>query len=177
VTKLCVIRIAGAKNSGKTTLIASLTKELISLGYRVGTVKHTSHDHEFDSPGSDSYRQVEAGSVAAAVISPNKFVCHSQRPTADRLESIVRVLFADTDVVLYEGFTAATTADTAAPLIECVAPGKVPLYLEDRNLAAVIHDERIDGPIHRFTRSNVGELARWINETYLEISRTEDDPA
>ncbi|MEE8417060.1 MAG: molybdopterin-guanine dinucleotide biosynthesis protein MobB, partial [candidate division Zixibacteria bacterium] len=69
------IRIAGQKNSGKTRLIEVLTSEFTRLGFRVAAVKHTSHDHEFDRPKTDTWRYRKAGSETAIIISPNNWVC------------------------------------------------------------------------------------------------------
>ncbi|MEO2032331.1 MAG: molybdopterin-guanine dinucleotide biosynthesis protein B, partial [Planctomycetaceae bacterium] len=55
------IHIVGRKNSGKTGLIVELVSFLTDLGYCVGTIKHTHHDHELDTPGKDSYRHCAAG--------------------------------------------------------------------------------------------------------------------
>ncbi len=54
------IHIVGRKNSGKTTLIVELVSHLTNLDYRVGTIKHTHHHHELDTPGKDSFRHCEA---------------------------------------------------------------------------------------------------------------------
>ncbi|MEK7750140.1 MAG: molybdopterin-guanine dinucleotide biosynthesis protein MobB, partial [Planctomycetota bacterium] len=41
--KVPVISIVGRSNSGKTTLIVKLVKELKSRGYKVATIKHSHH--------------------------------------------------------------------------------------------------------------------------------------
>lgn len=48
-----VIRYSGL---GKTTLIEKLIPELRQDGVRLAVIKHTSHQHELDLPGKDSYR-------------------------------------------------------------------------------------------------------------------------
>ena len=59
----------GRKNSGKTTLVSELVTEFTARGYRVGTIKHTHHQHELDVPGKDSYRHREAGAAIVGIIS------------------------------------------------------------------------------------------------------------
>ncbi len=39
-----IISIVGKSDSGKTTLIERLVPELIARGYRIGTIKHGTHD-------------------------------------------------------------------------------------------------------------------------------------
>jgi molybdopterin-guanine dinucleotide biosynthesis protein B len=63
------VHVIGRKNSGKTTLICELVRELCSQGYRVGSIKHTSHRHEFDTPGKDSQRHRVAGAVISGIVS------------------------------------------------------------------------------------------------------------
>ncbi len=63
------IGIVGAKNSGKTTLIEALVRMLTMRGYRVGTVKHTAHDHTFDTESKDSFRHRAAGAAMTLAVS------------------------------------------------------------------------------------------------------------
>ncbi len=63
-----LIHIVGRRNHGKTTLIVDLVEEYARRGIAVGTIKHSSHAHELDTPGKDSYRHRQAGAAAAAVI-------------------------------------------------------------------------------------------------------------
>ena len=51
---------------GKTTLLIELVEELTRRGVRVGTIKHSSHSHELDTPGKDSFRHRQAGATPAA---------------------------------------------------------------------------------------------------------------
>jgi|GEM_PF-195703 len=64
------IHIIGRKNSGKTTLVVDLVRHFRALGYRVGTIKHTHHQHELDTPGKDSYRHRQAGAMAVGIVAP-----------------------------------------------------------------------------------------------------------
>src|SRR3990167_7731641 len=67
-----VVHVIGASDSGKTTLIERLIPRLRANGIRIGTVKHTHHGFEMDRPGKDSWRHVQAGADAIAVISPER---------------------------------------------------------------------------------------------------------
>ena len=62
------IHIIGSKNHGKTLLVTELVQELSSRGYRVGTIKHTHHQHELDSPGKDSHKHREAGAAVVGIL-------------------------------------------------------------------------------------------------------------
>ena len=64
------IHIIGRKNSGKTTLVVDLVRHFRAQGYRVGTIKHTHHHHELDTPGKDSFRHRQAGAKAVGIVAP-----------------------------------------------------------------------------------------------------------
>jgi molybdopterin-guanine dinucleotide biosynthesis protein B len=50
-----VIAVTGFKDSGKTTAVEMLGRELVRRGYRVATVKHCHHGFDLDRPGKDSW--------------------------------------------------------------------------------------------------------------------------
>ena len=64
------LHVIGRKNHGKTTLVAQLVEELTRRGWRIGTIKHTHHHHELDTPGKDSHRHRMAGSHVVGILSP-----------------------------------------------------------------------------------------------------------
>ena len=64
-----VMGIIGWKNSGKTTLVVALVRELTARGFRVATVKHAHHAFDIDQPGKDSYLHREAGAQDVIVSS------------------------------------------------------------------------------------------------------------
>ena len=56
-----IFAISGVKNSGKTTLICKLLEIFKEKGLKVAVLKHDGHDFEPDIPGTDTYRQLQAG--------------------------------------------------------------------------------------------------------------------
>ncbi len=154
------ICIAGQKNSGKTKLIVLLTAKFARLGYRSATVKHTSHDHEFDRPETDSWRYRKAGSETAIIISPNKWVCHSSMPDPDTRKRLEESLFRDKDIVFWEGI-----ANKDIQIIECVAAGAKPLHKGNRLLVATVSAQKVLPEITNFDPDRGSEIACWIIET------------
>lgn len=65
------VAVTGYKNSGKTRVVETLTRELTKRGYKVGTIKHTADDINLDTPGKDTQRHREAGSNATAILQEN----------------------------------------------------------------------------------------------------------
>ena len=61
-----VLHIVGRKKHGKTTLLEELIRELTARGLRVGTLKHCGHEHELDTPGTDSFRHGKSGAASVS---------------------------------------------------------------------------------------------------------------
>jgi len=58
------IQIIGQPGSGKTTLMVDIIKELVKMNLTVGSLKHSAHLHELDTPGKDSFLHRKAGGVS-----------------------------------------------------------------------------------------------------------------
>ncbi len=98
------IHIVGKKNSGKTTLIVELISSLKKRGFKVGSIKHSSHAHDIDRPGKDSHRHRTAGANPSAFITPVGIGIFIDRNNGeDDPYSIVEKMFADCEIVIVEG--------------------------------------------------------------------------
>lgn len=96
------IGVAGARNSGKTTLIEKLVPQLLARGAKVATIKHTNHDHTLDTEGKDSYRHREAGAGLTVAVSKAELAMFA--PSEKRyLENINELIAACFDICLVEG--------------------------------------------------------------------------
>jgi len=162
------IHIVGRKNSGKTTLVVALVEHLTAQGYRVGTIKHTHHRHELDTPGKDSFQHREAGAAAVGILSPAMdavFVpernvqreSSSDESRYDRLDS----MFADCDLVLVEGHS--QCQGTRLEVWRAVNQTE-PIAADDTNMVALITDDPIEINIPIWPRSDVAKLANNILE-------------
>ncbi|MCK4460796.1 MAG: molybdopterin-guanine dinucleotide biosynthesis protein B, partial [candidate division Zixibacteria bacterium] len=94
--------IVGGRNSGKTTLVETLAKSLVGLGYRVATVKHTSHDHTFDQPGKDSHRHRRAGAGMTLAISSSELALFAVSTEVHR-QLLMDAMATQFDICLVEG--------------------------------------------------------------------------
>lgn len=110
------IHVIGRKNHGKTQLVVELVEELHRRGLRVGTIKHTHHRHELDTPGKDSHRHRTAGAAVVGILSPSMSAVFLPAEGAlsdeDRYTAMA-LLFADCKLVLVEG-----DSQTSWPKIE-----------------------------------------------------------
>ena len=155
------IHIIGRKNSGKTTLIEELVRHFTSLGLRVGTVKHTHHHHELDTPGKDSHRHRQAGAAAVGILSPQMNAVFWPRAASpgDKEQSYqsFTALMADCDLVLVEGDSA-----TAAPKVEVYRKEiarEEPLAASDPTIVAVVSDDRLPIATPVWPRRDLAALA------------------
>ncbi|MFE6079301.1 molybdopterin-guanine dinucleotide biosynthesis protein B [Paenibacillus sp. NPDC057886] len=97
-----IVQIVGYKNTGKSTLIAALTRYLTSSGRRVAVIKHDGHDHfEMDHEGTDSYSFAQAGADAVVVMSEKRTAIIERQATS--LEDMINYLSAY-DWILIEGY-------------------------------------------------------------------------
>ena len=151
------VHILGRKNHGKTTLVVELVQVLVQRGLRVGTVKHTHHSHELDTPGKDSHRHRQAGAAAVGILSKSMNAVFW--PTCENGENRYAEFgtsFRDCDIVLVEGDTQAV-----APKIEVwrAELGDPPLAAENHSIGAVVTDDAL--PIDRpsIRRSELAAVA------------------
>ncbi len=96
------IGVTGPKNSGKTTLIEKLVPLLMQAGYEVATIKHTSHDHLFDTPGKDSYKHRKAGAGMTLAVSRKELALFAA-PDEKHINALLTMMATMYDVCLIEG--------------------------------------------------------------------------
>lgn len=107
------VSFVGRHNSGKTTLLEKVIRELVSRGVDVGTVKHHGHaDFDIDHPGKDSYRHRQAGSRDVVVVSPTRIARITELEVELECDEIVAAM-PDHDLVIVEGFR-----ESGLPVIE-----------------------------------------------------------
>ena len=153
------VHIVGRKNSGKTTLIVDLVRCLSQRGVRVGTVKHTHHHHELDTPGKDSHRHREAGAAVVGILSPGLsaafWPAQDDHDSARRYEELAPY-FSDCDLVLVEGDS---QADALKLEVWRAEVGEPPRATDDPEIRAVISDDEIPGVSSTWPRADVAALA------------------
>ena len=150
------VHVVGRKNAGKTTLMIELIRELTGRGCRVGTIKHTSHNHCIDTRGKDSFRHCEAGASPAALITGNATAVFLPEQHGERTYKELASFYEACHLVLVEG-----NLETAAPKVEvwrAEASGE-PFALTRNDIAAVITDEQIDVSVPVWPRACLRTLA------------------
>ena len=93
-----ILGLAGYSGSGKTTFLEKLIAELKRRGYRVGVIKHTHHQVEFDQPGKDTWRHVRAGADVVALASPKGVFLAKKLDSSPTPEDVL-ALVGDVDLI------------------------------------------------------------------------------
>lgn len=99
-----ILSIVGKSDSGKTTLLEKIVRELVSRGYRIGTVKHDAHSFEIDHEGKDSWRHKQAGASVSVISSPEKIAMVEDTDRDHTLAELRKKFITDVDLIISEGF-------------------------------------------------------------------------
>lgn len=99
-----IFHVIGQPGTGKTTLIADVVKELAGRHLACGTIKHSSHTHELDRPGKDSFLHRKAGAAPVTMMTRDLAAVYMPRSPAMTPESIIKQFYAHLDIVLIEGW-------------------------------------------------------------------------
>ncbi len=162
--------VVGQPGSGKTTLIVDIIQELIRQDIRVGTIKHSTHVHELDKPGKDSFRHRKAGASPVSMMTRDLMAVYMPRTREMTPRTLLEKYYSDLDMVLIEGWISGPY-----PKIEVWrnAGERPPLFLDISQVKALITDDQLDDPtrieagdqrIQCFARNDVGKLVKWIKK-------------
>ena len=161
------LHIIGRKNSGKTTLIVDLIRELTRRGHRVGTIKHTHHNHELDTPGKDSHRHREAGSSIVGILSRQMNAIfwpreHSGDSPAARYQQF-DTFMCQCDIVLVEG-----DSSTDAIKIEVyrAVTEQPPIAATDSGILAVVSNDPLCLNVPIWSRDELEKMADKIEAIF-----------
>jgi molybdopterin-guanine dinucleotide biosynthesis protein B len=157
-----VLGVTGWKNSGKTTLVEALVRELTGRGWRVATVKHAHHDFDIDKEGTDSFRHRKAGASEVAIVSARRWALMHELGEEDEpaLEEVLSRL-SPADLVLVEGYKHGTHRKIEARRLE--AKDRSPLTATDANIAAIAADHPVTGEtVPVFALDDISGIADFI---------------
>ena len=134
-----IICIVGQSGSGKTTLLEGLLTGLNERGYRVGTIKHHSHDDfEIDHEGKDTWRHARAGAETISISSPTMFAIITKVNKELTLDEIAGYL-EDRDIILADGYT----SSEKPRIVITTKPGDIAHFGRGKEIVATI-----DSPVN-----------------------------
>ncbi|OPX86487.1 MAG: Molybdopterin-guanine dinucleotide biosynthesis adapter protein [Pelotomaculum sp. PtaB.Bin104] len=157
-----VIGLAGFSNSGKTTFLEKLIAELKSRDYRIGVIKHTHHQVEFDRPGKDTWRHARAGAEVVALATPGG-VSLVRSFESDPGPDAVISMISGVDLIIIEGYKRGNW-----PKIEIYRQGitERPVIPEEE-LLAIASDVELDTKAPYFGLDDVAGVADLIERVIL----------
>ena len=158
-----VVSIVGKSESGKTAFIERLIQELKSRGYRVATIKHAPQGTNFDKPGKDSWRHIQAGSETTVVSSTDNLVLVKHVSQDATLEEIVCLLGEEYDIILTEGFKQGN-----APKIEIHRKDTGALLKNIKKRIAIITDEPLETKARQFSFEDSKSLANLLERGFIK---------
>lgn len=162
-----IIGIVGWKNSGKTTLVARLVRELSGRGLVVSTVKHAHHSFNVDHEGTDTYSHREAGAREVAIVSENRWAIMHELGVDEReptmTETIARL--SPCDIVVAEGYKSETHHKIEIQRAD--AKDTRPLFESDPNIVAIINPVvPVPDRLTVFGPDNIVEIADFVLERF-----------
>lgn len=163
-----VLGVAGWKNSGKTTLVERLVRELTARSYRVSTVKHAHHSFDLDQPGKDSFRHRAAGAREVAVVSATRWaLIHELHDEAEPPLEEVLAKLAPCDLVIVEGWKWAGHEKIEVRRLE--ARDRTPLD-DDGTILAIAADHPVESSRPGFDLDAIEAIADFV-ETHFRLRR------
>lgn len=166
-----VVAFVAKSNTGKTTLLEKVIRELRKRGYRIGAIKHDAHSFDIDHPGKDSHRLAAAGADTMLITSPEKLALIRRHDRTPPLEELVETYFGDVDIVLTEGFKR-----SALPKIEIHRRERSQTLLcrgeeHDPHLLAVASDEPLDLDVPVLDINDPLQVADFVEQRFLRAER------
>ena len=163
-----IVSIVGRSNSGKTTVLEALIRELVGRGYRVATVKHDVHGFEIDREGKDSWRHKRAGARTVVISSPEKIAVIEDVDRELGLEEVRRRVVGDVDIILTEGYKR-----QRYPKIEVNLFGDSSELLcsSDDTLIACVSSRPVHTDVPVFSGAEIGGLCELLESRFLRSPR------
>ena len=161
--------IAGWKNSGKTTLVCALVRELSARGYVVSTIKRAHHNVSVDHPGKDSFKHRQSGAVEVLVTSDKRWALMHEHPHPIRknLSSMIAKL-SPADLVIVEGFKSEPIPKIEVKLGQ--SKGE-PLAPRDDCIIALASDQSMENyPVPVFDINDIQSLSNFV-VSHLELRK------
>jgi len=150
-----LVSFVGYSNSGKTTLLTKIIRELKSRGYRIAVIKHDGHDFEIDHVGTDTWKHRQAGADIVCIASNKKVAMIETFAHPPVLDEIVRNI-TNVDLILTEGFK-----QEDKPQVEVHRQGVECIGLKN-NRIALVADQQIYEDVPYFKLEDVEKIAEFL---------------
>ncbi len=149
---------ASRSNTGKTTLVLKILKELQKKGLCVAVLKHSGHFSPDE--GKDSSRYAREGAAASLLVSPRGWVLES-RPENELAPEKAAELLCDVtgcEVLLVEGYKKSRIPRIAV----CRSDVSLELPCDAGELLAVVSDVPVDCALPQFRFEDLAGICDFI---------------
>ncbi|WP_300411003.1 molybdopterin-guanine dinucleotide biosynthesis protein B [Lagierella sp.] len=159
-----IISICGAKNSGKTTFISKVIRQLNKEGYLIKYIKHDGHDFTLENL-TDSNIIYNSGAFSSVVYSSSKY------ELIERQKKDIDFFLQDAkkyDFVIIEGLK-----NSSFPKFEVIRNHNTNQLISQEPILGIITDftNRFNEKKH-FDLNNILEFTNYIKENYLMEKRS-----
>ena len=157
-----VFGIVGLKNSGKTYFVKKIISKLVSLNFRIASIKHAHHDFEIDQPNTDSYMHRQAGSEQVIISSSKRWakIIELKNVKEKNLTELINELDKP-DIVIVEGYK--NESHLKIEIIKDPSNSSSYLFKNIKNVIALISDIKIDSfNKKQFNKNQVDEIVNYI---------------
>ncbi len=158
-----LISFVGYSNSGKTTLLTKVIRELKNRGYRIAVVKHDGHDFEIDHAGTDTWKHRQAGADVVCIASAHQVAILHTLTQPLTLDEIIQGI-SNVDLILTEGFKLEDK-----PQIEVHRQGRENIGLK-KNRIALVADQQIYTGVPFFKLEAIAQIADFL-ENKIRLSK------
>ncbi|WP_229534260.1 molybdopterin-guanine dinucleotide biosynthesis protein B [Pelosinus baikalensis] len=158
-----LVSFVGYSNSGKTTLLTKVIRELKNRGYRIAVIKHDCHDFEIDHAGTDTWRHRQAGAEVVCIASAHQVAIVQTLTQPLALDDIIQGI-NNVDLILTEGFK-----QEEKPQIEVHRQGREYIGLK-KNRIALVADQQIYTGVPYFKLEEVKEVTDFL-ENRIRLSK------
>ncbi len=149
-------------NTGKTTVLCNIIRELKNRGYRVATIKHDVHGFDIDHPGKDTWKHGQAGSDIVMISSPEKFAMIEKVQKEYTLDEIISKI-NNVDIIITEGYKRENKPKLEVYRTEAAEC----LLCEDNELFGLVTDVPFDMAVPQFSFEDTEKLVDHIIELFL----------
>jgi len=157
-----VFGIIGLKNSGKTYFVKKIISKLVSLNFRIASIKHAHDDFKIDQPNTDSYKHRQAGSEQVIISSSKRWakIIELKNAKEKNLTELINELDKP-DIVIVEGYK--NENHLKIEIIKNPSNSSSFLFNNIKNVIALISDIKIDSFDNKqFKKNQVDEIVNYI---------------
>lgn len=161
MSELRVFGVTGWKNSGKTTLVCKLVREITSRGFTVSTIKHAHETFDMDHPGRDSHEHRLSGAQEVAISSKMRWaVLHELRGDEQpNLDDMLNRL-TPVDLVIIEGYKREPHAKIECRRVDSRSQEEIAPM--DANVVAIARDHEIANDLPNFDIDDINALTDFV---------------